>query len=428
MAERIFVQMAAYRDPQLLPTLADCLASAADPSRLRFGICWQRDETESLEPYASDPRFRIIDVDYRRSRGTCWARNRIQQLYDGEEYTIQLDSHHRFAEGWDDQCISMLRELQRGGSAKPILTSYAPPYFPEEIPERRDRVPLYLRFLAFSLDGPVEVRPESMDDFETLPGPVPARFFSAHFAFSLGRLCHEVPHDPKLYFFGEEPTLAVRAFTHGYDLFHPNKTLVWHHYGRDGAPKHWADHAQWTFHDLRSLQRVRQLLRIDGTPCETDFGSFGLGTERSLRDFAVYSGFHYGLRGVSDHALRNALPPEPDVRADDPDWEKRFVREQKFRVQLLPDEIPAEPRDFDFWFVGAHSNHGVELYRYDLQGDELESFVRNQPHAREFSFFSPQLIESWTVWPHSASRGWLTKITRNVEGRSGASAHPARSR
>lgn len=414
MAERIFVQIAAYRDPELVPTIADCLARAADPGRLTFGICWQRDESESLGDYAKDPRFRIVDVDYRRARGPCWARHRIQRLYAGEPYTLHLDSHHRFVDGWDALCVGMLRDLQKAGAAKPLLTSYAPVYQPQEDPGGRGTVPFRLRFRKFSLDGPVEALPETMDDFATLSAPIPARFFSAHLAFTLGRFCEEVPHDPKLYFFGEEPTLAVRAFTHGYDLFHPHRIVLWHHYGRNEVPKHWGDHAQWPFHDQRSLQRVRQLLRIDDTPREIDFGSYGLGTVRSLRDYELYAGIHYGLRGVSDHALQNRLPPEPGAPADDQHWSDRFFRQQRFRVRLVPGDVPTDVHDFDFWYVGAHSQDDAELYRYDLEGVELADFLRNEPHEQEFAFHSPQFVDSWTVWPHSVSRGWLEKITRKA--------------
>lgn len=416
MAERIFVQIAAYRDSQLVPTIADCLARAADPHRLVFGICWQRDESESLGDYARDPRFRIIAVDYRRSRGPCWARHRIQSLYDGEAYTLHLDSHHRFVDGWDEICIGMVRDLQKAGVAKPILTSYAPPYRPQEDPAGRETVPLRLRFRKFAIEGPVAVIPEAIDDFATLTAPIPARFFSAHLAFTLGRFCQDVPHDPKLYFFGEEPTLAVRAFTHGYDLFHPHRIVLWHHYGRDTTPKHWGDHEQWAFHDARSLQRVRQLLRIDGTPCEIDFGPHGLGTARSLRDYEVYAGIHYGLRGVSDYALQNRPPPEPIDWTDEQQWSDRFLREQRFCVQLSPRDVPADVDDFDFWYVGAHSQDNVELFRHDLQGAELDTFLLDQTCRREFVFHSPQFVKSWTVWPHSASRGWLEKITRKAAG------------
>jgi hypothetical protein len=410
VSERIFLQIAAYRDPELLPTLADCLARAADPARLRFGLCWQRDESETLGPYATDPRFRVIEIDYRRARGPCWARHRIQHLYDGEALTLHLDSHHRFVDGWDDLCVGMLRDLQRAGIAKPLLTSYAPVYEPEDDPGGRTMVPYRMTFRRFSKDGPVEVLPATIDDWSARSAPIPARFFSAHFAFTLGQFCTEVPHDPKLYFFGEEPTLAVRAFTHGYDLFHPHRLVLWHHYGRATTPKHWGDHAQWIFHDHRSLQRVRQLLGVDDTPCTTDFGAYGLGTARSLRDYERFAGIHYGLRGVSDHALRHLDPPEPNPPVDDAEWSAGFLRQQLFCVRLRPDEIPTGVDDFDFWYVGAHDDNDVELYRHDLHGEELAGFL-SQPE-RTFDLHSPRLVHSWTVWPHSASRGWLEKITR----------------
>ena len=49
--ETIFISIASYRDPELLPTLRDCLANAKNPKRLKFGICWQKDDTESLEEF-----------------------------------------------------------------------------------------------------------------------------------------------------------------------------------------------------------------------------------------------------------------------------------------------------------------------------------------------------------------------------------------
>ena len=34
-----------------MPTLRDCIAKAAHPDRLRFGLCWQRDDSESLDEF-----------------------------------------------------------------------------------------------------------------------------------------------------------------------------------------------------------------------------------------------------------------------------------------------------------------------------------------------------------------------------------------
>jgi len=70
---KIFVQIASYRDPQLLPTLRDCIKNAKNPDNLVFGICWQHDETDSLDEFKDDKRFKIIDVPYKESKGVCWS-------------------------------------------------------------------------------------------------------------------------------------------------------------------------------------------------------------------------------------------------------------------------------------------------------------------------------------------------------------------
>ena len=49
--------------------------------------------------------------------------------------------------------------------------------------------------------------PYHIDD--SVKEPVPARFYSAHFAFTLGKFCNEVQHDPSFYFHGEEITIGV---------------------------------------------------------------------------------------------------------------------------------------------------------------------------------------------------------------------------
>ncbi len=198
----IFVQIASYRDPELLPTLRDCLKKAVHPQNLRFGLCWLRDESEDLAEFVSDPRFRMISIPYQDSQGVCWARHAIQSLYCGETYTLQLDSHHRFAHGWDATLIEMLRLVD---ADKPILTSYGPQYDPcHDGPW--DDSPWKIAFDRFTPDRRVETRPQSIDNYRALEKPIPARFYSAHFAFASGRFCEEVRHDPLLYFLGEEMT------------------------------------------------------------------------------------------------------------------------------------------------------------------------------------------------------------------------------
>jgi len=112
---KIFVQIASYRDPQLLPTLRDMISKAKHPENLRICICWQhsdQDSWDNLDEFKNDERFKILDINYKDSKGVCWARSMMQDYYSGEEYMLQLDSHHRFVKDWDEILIGMIDLLK----------------------------------------------------------------------------------------------------------------------------------------------------------------------------------------------------------------------------------------------------------------------------------------------------------------------------
>ena len=248
MKNSIFVQIAAYRDNQLIPTLKDMINNAKNPENLKICIAWQHskdDLWDNLDEFKDDERFTIIDVDYKDSLGVCWARNLVQTKYNNEEYTLQIDSHHRFVKDWDAECLDMLDTLKKKGHKKPLLTSYIPSFDPDNDPNGRTNVPWQMNFDRFIPEGAVFFLPGGIPNWEKLNEPVPARFYSAHFCFAPGTFCKEVPHDPNYYFHGEEISIAARAYTCGYDLFHPHKIVCWHEYTRKGRTKQWDDDKKW---------------------------------------------------------------------------------------------------------------------------------------------------------------------------------------
>jgi hypothetical protein len=64
------------------------LANAKFPDNLVICICNQYDDKKALNKYRKDPRFKIIDIPYKESKGVCWARNMIQQKYVGSIPTV----------------------------------------------------------------------------------------------------------------------------------------------------------------------------------------------------------------------------------------------------------------------------------------------------------------------------------------------------
>ena len=228
MKDKIFIQIASYRDPQLPLTIKSLLENAKWPENLIFSIAnqWNADDSFTLDEYRGDQRFKIIDIPAHESMGACNARWKLQQQYSGEEWTLQLDSHHRFVQDWDEKLITMWTGLHESGVAKPLITSYIASYDPENDPAGRATSPFKIGFNQWGPDGILTYKSEYITDWEELTAPIPTYFYSAHFAFAKGEFVKEVPHDPHLYFHGEECSIAARAWTWGYDLFHPHIVIA----------------------------------------------------------------------------------------------------------------------------------------------------------------------------------------------------------
>ena len=410
----IFVQIASYRDPQLVSTLEDLINKAQYPENLRIGIAWQHsieDKWDNLDKYFKDLRFNIIDIPHDQSQGVCWARNRVQSLYNNEKYTLQLDSHHRFINNWDTELINMLIELQNKGYKKPLLTSYIPSFDPDNDPAARIQEPWKMNFDRFIPEGAVFFLPAAFDMNDDKTQPLPGRFYSAHFAFTMGLFCKEVPHDPNYYFHGEEISIAVRAFTHGYDIFHPHKVLAWHEYTRKGRSKQWDDDKIWIDRNNKSHLRNRKLFGIDGEKQDIDFQQYNFGTVRTLQDYELYSGICFSKRAITKRVKENKPPPDPTTSGlDYSEFQQYLMSIFKHCIDIQYGQVPEN--DYDFWAVAFKDEYNKDLYRQDADREEIIK-MKNDPDGyckiwREFQ--TDKKPHSWIVWPHSISKGWSDPI------------------
>jgi len=402
----IFFSIAAYRDPQLEPTVADCLRKATHPERLRFGICWQHAPEEDALSFREDPRFRILDTDFRQSRGACWARAEIMKLWRGEAWFLQVDSHCRFAPQWDELLIRTAAET---GSRKPILSTYATPFTPGENEILLDN-PMRIELQAFNNDSIPQLRPAPIPRRQDRSRPIRARFLSAGFLFAPGSFVEEVPYDPELYFLGEESSMTVRAFTHGYDLFHPAQTIVWHDYIRADAKRHWGDHTEsspatttWSDLDQSSRKKVQRLL------LGKSVADFGLGSIRTLAEYEAFAGIHFRLRKAQSYTLSGDEPPNPNPPAHWPGENYPWIA----RVRIARAQLPAGSLDDPTaWRLTLHDRQGQELYRQEFSPEELSAIAPEQHEiALICEFYSGSIPTAWTLQPMSRSKGWLPAIS-----------------
>lgn len=431
--DMIFVQMASYRDPQLVPTIKDCIANAKNPENLVFCVAWQHGPDEKIDEIKDLPNVKIIDIPYFESKGACWARNQIQQRYDNEEYTFQLDSHHRFVKDWDEVVIGMYTQLQESGHPKPLLTGYIPSFDPDNDPGARIQTPWRMDFDRFIPEGAVFFLPASIDDWKDRTEPVPSRFYSAHFCFTSGQFCKEVPHDPEYYFHGEEISIAVRAFTHGYDLFHPHRLVAWHEYTRKGRTKHWDDHTgtnkdntpdkkDWCERNASGHKRNRCLFSMDGERYDNiAWGPYGFGAVRTLRDYEIYSGLHFGKRAIQQSTLDKKYPSNALHQTFNTveEWESSFLRVFKHCIDLPLGKLNLN--DYHFWCVTFEREDNSLLHRHDANTEECARLLQEarDPKGDKYvklwrTFETGERPHHWVVWPNSISKGWGERITGNL--------------
>ncbi len=404
MSNTIFVQIASYRDPQLIPTIKDCINKAKFPENLSFGIAWQHsedDKWDNLDEFQNDARFKILDYNWSESKGLCWARSEIQKLWNNEKYTLQLDSHHRFLQNWDEELIAMMDMTE---SDKPIITSYAGMYSVAE-DKLLNIEPYRMAASNFTPGGTILFRPHSIENWQSLTKPIPARFVSGHFFFTIGKHCEEYKYDPNIYFAGDEISLSIRSFTLGYDLFHPHKTVVWHEYTREGRTKHWTDFTTenskakiidkpWWEMDTASKKRLRHMLQEEDSGI--DLGIYGLGTVRSHHDYELYAGIHFLNRKLHPLTIKGIMPPIND----ESDWYKIEEKEYEFNIP-----IPKTKFENKFIYIGIEDDKQEVIYRQDITDDRENIKIQFKSYNTPYKY---------VVWPHSKDGHWYDRQDTNI--------------
>ena len=308
---KIFVSIASYRDVLCTDTLQHLFKMAKYPERVFVGLCQQnkkdtKEKEECLDKNVSSYRnqIRVLRLDYTEAKGPTYARYLCAQLYDGQDFFMQIDSHCLFVRDWDEKAIQMILLLEQGPSKKVVLSHYPPEYKDyKENPTTQDQV-THITKCFFNDDGILSFHGAVFKK----PGPLPRRnaFVAGGFIFVRGSLLKEVPYDPHLPFLftGEELLLSSRFFTHGWDVFTPNTNLVYHAYTRKGEPKFWDDHRLETSDVHLKVKMLCGLIphephKIKNTKVRDSLPHYGQGSERTLEQFYELIGVDPQLKTVS---------------------------------------------------------------------------------------------------------------------------------
>lgn len=310
----IQIHIASYNDLMLMHTVRSALANATHPERVHFAI-FDQQATPIGWIFEKIPRVRYLCVHPRHSKGACWARSMVSTLYEGQPLIMQVDAHMHFNTNWDvlvEEEFSIIEAV----IPKPVMSSYPPAFEIEPNGDIRLRPLPPGKVLVHIPNEGTEI-PEHTPAFvfgskwRESRAPLPGIHISGGYFVTHGRFIEEVPYDPMVYFLGEEQSLSVRAYTHGWDIYHPTRLPVFHLYRKEGevsASQHWnsefARMRKRSVHDFvrQSDARLRALF-YDGE----NLGPFGFGKVRTLEDYARFSGIDYINRTINWDLYRKAL-------------------------------------------------------------------------------------------------------------------------
>lgn len=316
----ILVEIAAYRDDELPKTIASCLAQAAEPERLRFAIVHQYGpETKGqLSTYRHDDRFTIIERNWLEARGVGVARAECDQLYGGEDFYLQIDSHMRFEANWDAR---LERQWRACANPKAILSSYPQAF---RYDEQGSEV-----FIA-SLPNRLIVHDMFMGTIPTffgknLPGspdaPVRGAFVAGGLQFGPGSRLVDVPYESQIWFIGEEVVHSLRLFFAEYDVYSLIDQPIYHLYIRSKHQKN--AHHYW--HDFLADPALKDLYHALNDRSYAKVARYLAGEEdvpiQIVHKFERFAGVDFKTRTV--HPLQAQAPPLPVASNDE--WRSSAV-------------------------------------------------------------------------------------------------------
>ena len=388
--QRIFVQIASYRDPELPKTIKSCIDNADHPENLRFGIVnqYDNDTHHIIDEWRNDPRFRIVELPWQDSQGVGVARNIACSLWLDEEFMLQIDAHSRFESGWDSDLIN---QWYLCDDQMAVLSSCAPPWHydannSETLSGRtsvvshpakqflRGNLPHIKSFLRAPQDKPL------------LNG-----FMCGNMFFSRGQVNKNVPYVRDICFTGEEMVRSALLFTHGYNIYAPAVFKIYH-LNKRLTSRFWndmTDELQKTQDEMHRLssEAVQQILVDQKHPY--------IGGKRTINDFETFAGINFEHQIVSEKHEQQIIPPFET----DPLWYKQY-KTIDIKFDLPNTILDKNVKEYGDWHYQIYNDLQDKIFSDKLKKDvyaknrlefDIQAKLASQP---SYIIITPYIMDS----------------------------------
>lgn len=289
--DTIKLLIASYCDSELLTTIKSALIQADNSERVHLAICYQSDDLETLKELKKIKNCRVVHLFEKDVRGSVYARYLCQKMIEDEKYIYQIDSHMRFVKHWDTKMIEQLESL----NDKKAILSFYPPNYNEDmrllpVDDKKFNDPtssgvMYVNGFKSDTSYFLDINSKLIGK-DSVEVNKQNAFISAGNLFTYSKAYKEVIFDCEMFFYGDELPMAIRLFTHGWNVYNPKDGYIYHQYVNKLRKVPPLENAMG-----KENERFKDLLNIDGK--NKDLGIYGLGKERTLEDYQKFSGVNF---------------------------------------------------------------------------------------------------------------------------------------
>jgi hypothetical protein len=288
----IFVQIPAYHDLELARTIKDCLKKSSGKHTINFGIHLSYFQNNDIDiPISNNIKFSVSLAP--KNIGVGIGRYLANKFYNGEDYYLQIDSHMRFGESWDDFLINTYLKYKSMG-VNPAISAYPGAYEYEEFNLKILNTASHVAYTDFvqelSFQNNYVPHQRAVGNFEN---NVFSRSVSAASIFASGEMASIEPNK-NMFFWGEEILTAMRLHTHGFDIMLPESQFFYHlYYDHEKGYKNLRRQVREDFPEISSnLEEISQK-ELSRIVTGSVVGDQELGSKRSLKDYEAFAGINF---------------------------------------------------------------------------------------------------------------------------------------
>jgi hypothetical protein len=293
--DKIFISIAAYRDPDLVNTVKSFYDNAYNRDSLFFSLVSHEEEDNILDfSFLPKNQYSYQKIDYRLAQGVCSGRYLANSLLSSDyKYFMQTDSHSRVIKNWDLEVIKCYIKCKNKWGNDFLFTKYPHGFnfdwslgdYIAVLPENNNTlhkvVPVWDDFESLYLLEWKELEDTEFGDL--------VYGFAANCVFGSAVAMLKIPYDPFLYFHGEEITLGVRAYINDVPLVSPPINFLYTNYDRENGKRnfHWEDDISWSIRDKYSRIRINNIFK------KKNLGIFGLNDLNKYEELQKNSGIDF---------------------------------------------------------------------------------------------------------------------------------------